>query len=73
MENGVQGSSAGRPGAVEAAQVRDGGLESGGSRGKGRRGGMFETWRLEDLQASGVGVWVNGGAIPELEKPPGEE
>ena len=53
VENGVQGSSAGRPGAVGVAQVRDGGWESGGSRGEGQEGHLKH----------GIGrllAWVSG-------------
>lgn len=38
--------------------------------GRGGGGGVFETWHLGDLQALEMGFWVNGAAVPELDKPP---
>ena len=67
---------------MEVGQVGDGGLESGGRGGEGRAGrweeGCLEggihrlrNWlRCEaDPRASGLGLLVNGDAVPELEKP----
>lgn len=80
-----RGAGSGGQGAVGVAQARNGGLESGGGRGKG--GGLssevglgvLKWWhpqgrRLAEVQgdpwASGMGPRVNGGAILELDKPP---
>lgn len=49
----------------------------GGRRGEVRKGVLTGIHRArgwlrlqQDLWASGLGLWVGGGAVPELEKPP---